>query len=48
MSAAGILVVEDDEAIASGLQRVLDSQGYTVSRVARGGPALAATSRSSS
>jgi len=42
MSAAGILVVEDDEAIASGLQRVLDSQGYTVSRVARGRPALAA------
>ena len=42
MSAGGILLVEDDEAIASGLQRVLDSQGYTVSRVARGRPALAA------
>jgi DNA-binding response OmpR family regulator len=46
MSAAGILVVEDDEAIASGLQRVLDSQGYTVSRVARGRPALAAANES--
>jgi DNA-binding response OmpR family regulator len=40
MSAGGILVVEDDEAIASGLQRVLDSQGYTVRRVARGRAAL--------
>jgi DNA-binding response OmpR family regulator len=36
----GILVVEDDEAIASGLVRVLDSQGYDVTRVARGRPAL--------
>jgi DNA-binding response OmpR family regulator len=38
----GILVVEDDEAIASGLVRVLDSQGYAVRRVGRGRPALAA------
>ena len=30
-------VVEDDEAIASGLVRVLDSQGYAVRRLARGG-----------
>lgn len=40
MSQPGILVVEDDEAIASGLVRVLDSQGYAVSRLALGGPAL--------
>jgi DNA-binding response OmpR family regulator len=39
---AGILLVEDDEAIASGLVRVLDSQGYVVRRLARGGPAPAA------
>jgi DNA-binding response OmpR family regulator len=38
----GILLVEDDDAIASGLVRVLDSQGYTVQRLSRGGPALAA------
>jgi DNA-binding response OmpR family regulator len=37
----GILIVEDDEAIASGLARVLDSQGYRVRRLARGGPATA-------
>jgi DNA-binding response OmpR family regulator len=37
----GILIVEDDEAIASGLARVLDSQGYRVRRIARGGPATA-------
>jgi DNA-binding response OmpR family regulator len=42
MPGAGILVVEDDESIASGLERVLDSQGYAVRRLARGGPALAA------
>jgi DNA-binding response OmpR family regulator len=42
MSSAGILVVEDDDAIASGLVRVLDSQGYPVRRVAAGLPALAA------
>ncbi|MEA2284998.1 MAG: hypothetical protein QOJ21_1041 [Solirubrobacteraceae bacterium] len=38
----GILLVEDDEAIASGLVRVLASQGYAVDRLARGGPAPAA------
>ena len=42
MTPTGILVVEDDEAIASGLVRVLDSQGYSVRRVARGRPALSA------
>jgi DNA-binding response OmpR family regulator len=38
----GILVVEDDDAIASGLVRVLESQGFLVRRLARGGPAAAA------
>jgi DNA-binding response OmpR family regulator len=37
---ARILIVEDDEAIASGLRRVLDSQGYDVRSVARGRAAL--------
>jgi DNA-binding response OmpR family regulator len=41
MTPAGILVVEDDEAIASGLVRVLEGQGYEVRRVAGGGAALA-------
>jgi DNA-binding response OmpR family regulator len=36
------MVVEDDAAIASGLARVLDSQGYAVARFDRGRPALAA------
>ena len=35
--AARLLLVEDDEAIASGLARVLDGQGYAVRRLARGG-----------
>jgi DNA-binding response OmpR family regulator len=35
-----ILIVEDDPAIAGGLQRVLHSQGYDVRHVARGRPAL--------
>jgi DNA-binding response OmpR family regulator len=39
--AAQILVVEDDEAIAAGLARALDSQGYAVERTARGADALA-------
>jgi DNA-binding response OmpR family regulator len=42
MAGAGILLVEDDDAIASGLVRVLGSQGHPVTRLARGGPALAA------
>jgi DNA-binding response OmpR family regulator len=37
-----ILVVEDDNAIAAGLVRVLDSQGYEARRVGAGLPALAA------
>ena len=37
-----ILVVEDDNAIAAGLVRVLDSQGYDARRVGAGLPALAA------
>lgn len=37
----GILIVEDDEAIASGLMRVLDNQGYRVRRTSRGRAALA-------
>jgi DNA-binding response OmpR family regulator len=40
VSMPAILVVEDDEAIASGLVRVLDSQGYAVRRVQRGRAAL--------
>jgi len=43
VSAATILVVEDDDAIAAGLVRVLDSQGYPVRRGASGRPALVAT-----
>ncbi|MEA2255101.1 MAG: hypothetical protein QOG35_1146 [Solirubrobacteraceae bacterium] len=42
----GILLVEDDEAIASGLARVLESQGHAVTRLGRGGPALAAATPS--
>ncbi|HEX4720226.1 MAG TPA: response regulator transcription factor [Thermoleophilaceae bacterium] len=40
---ARILVVEDDEAIASGLARVLEGEGYDVDRTAHGreAPALA-------
>src|SRR4051794_30042763 len=45
MAPEHLLVVEDDDAIASGLARVLDSQGYDVTRLARGGPALAAASQ---
>jgi len=36
-----VLVVEDDDAIALGLARVLDGQGYAVRRLATGRPALA-------
>ncbi len=37
-----ILVVEDDEAIAAGLGRVLAGQGYRVERLARGAEAVGA------
>jgi DNA-binding response OmpR family regulator len=37
-----ILVIEDDDAIASSLVRVLDSQGYEARRISRGGGALEA------
>jgi two-component system KDP operon response regulator KdpE len=40
VSRSWILLVEDDEAIAAGLVRVLESQGYAVRHVARGQPAL--------
>jgi DNA-binding response OmpR family regulator len=39
VSGPRILLVEDDDAIATGLARVLESQGYAVRRLARGGPA---------
>jgi len=42
MARQRILVVEDDEAIASGLSRVLDSQGYDVTRVGGGRAAIGA------
>jgi DNA-binding response OmpR family regulator len=42
VSSPGILVVEDDDAIATGLVRVLGSQGYRVTRAGAGLPALAA------
>src|SRR4051812_39861747 len=42
MDLARILLVEDDDAIASGLVRVLESQGYAVTRLAIGSPAAAA------
>ena len=41
MTEPGVLLVEDDEAIASGLVRVLESQGHRVVRLPRGGPAIA-------
>src|SRR6185295_16821240 len=37
-----VLIVEDDDAIASGLMRVLDSQGYDVTHLGRGRAALTA------
>ena len=40
MSAEGILIVEDDEAISTGLIRVLEGQGYAVRSVSSGGRAV--------
>ena len=40
MSAPAILVVEDDEAIAAGLVRVLEGQGYAVRLLGRGSGAV--------
>ena len=42
MSADAILVIEDDDAIASGLVRVLEGQGYSVRRLGRGTGAVSA------
>jgi DNA-binding response OmpR family regulator len=42
MTRLGVLLVEDDDAIASGLVRVLDGQGHVVRRLATGAPALEA------
>jgi DNA-binding response OmpR family regulator len=42
MDAETILVVEDDEAIAAGLVRVLESQGYSVHHLGRGSGAVRA------
>src|SRR4051812_4547686 len=37
----GVLLVEDDEAIAAGLVRVLERHGHRVTRLPRGGTAIA-------
>src|SRR5262245_12229190 len=42
MAAPEILVVDDDRAIADGLERVLRSQGYGVGKLDRGSPVLTA------
>jgi DNA-binding response OmpR family regulator len=42
MSGPGVLLVEDDDAIAAGLARVLDGQGHPVQRLATGREAVAA------
>jgi DNA-binding response OmpR family regulator len=42
MDQRGILVIEDDDAIASGLMRVLESHGYAARRLARGAGAVRA------
>lgn len=46
MDAEGILVLEDDEAIASGLVRVLQGQGYDVRRLSQGAGAVRAADSS--
>ena len=42
MSGPGVLLVEDDDAIAAGLVRVLEGQGHPVERLERGSEAVAA------
>jgi DNA-binding response OmpR family regulator len=42
MSGPGVLLVEDDDAIAAGLVRVLEGQGHAVERLERGAGAVAA------
>jgi DNA-binding response OmpR family regulator len=42
MSGPGVLLVEDDDAIAAGLARVLDGQGHPVQRLSTGREAVAA------
>jgi DNA-binding response OmpR family regulator len=44
MSGPGVLLVEDDDAIAAGLVRVLEGQGHPVERLATGSGAVAAAS----
>src|SRR5436305_3672525 len=41
MSGPGVLLVEDDDAIAAGLVRVLEGQGHQVQRLADGSGAVA-------
>ena len=41
MSETGLLLIEDDEAVAAALQRVLTGNGYLVSRAATGSEGLA-------
>jgi DNA-binding response OmpR family regulator len=42
MDGRGILVIEDDDAIATGLARILTGQGYAVRRLAHGAGAIRA------
>ena len=46
MNSRAILVVEDDEAIGTGLVRVLEGQGYAVRRLGRGSGAVRAADAS--
>jgi DNA-binding response OmpR family regulator len=46
MALPAILIIEDDDAISSGLTRVLESQGYAPRHFASGRPALAAVDES--
>ncbi len=46
MSGPGVLLVEDDDAIAAGLVRVLEGQGHAVARLESGSEAVAAANDS--